>query len=92
MKMTPKRLFGNLIILSLMVGILVLDHWVFQRLFHVSHWRWYIENGVEISFVAAAMALVSLQARDVVRERPVAFRHGAARAGGAGGPDGGQLQ
>jgi hypothetical protein len=58
MKMTPRRLFGNLIVLGLMIGILAFDHWIFQRLFGVTHWRWYIENGVEISFVAAAMALV----------------------------------
>lgn len=56
--MNFKRAFGNLIVLGLMIGILVLDQWVFQRLFGVTHWRWYIENGVEISFVAAAMALV----------------------------------
>ena len=58
MKVNPKRLFGNAVILALMVGILAFDHWIFERLFGVSHWRWYIENGVEISFVAAAMALV----------------------------------
>jgi hypothetical protein len=58
MKVTAKRLTGNLIILAVMLGILGFDHWIFQRLFHLAHWRWYLENGVEIAFVATTVALV----------------------------------
>ncbi len=53
-----QRFLGNLIILGVMLGILWFDQWVFQRVFQVSHWRWYLENGVEIAFVATAVALV----------------------------------
>jgi hypothetical protein len=53
-----QRFVGNLIILALMLAILGFDQWVFQRVFHVSHWRWYLDNGVEIAFVAAAVAIV----------------------------------
>jgi hypothetical protein len=53
-----QRFVGNLIILGLMLAILWFDQWVFQRAFQLTHWRWYLENGVEIAFVAAAVALV----------------------------------
>jgi hypothetical protein len=58
MSAVPKRVLGNLIILGVMVGILWLDDWVFRRVFQIAHWRWYLENGVEIAFVATTVALV----------------------------------
>lgn len=52
------RFLGNLIMLGVMVGILALDQFVFRRVFGLSHWRWYLENGVEIGFVTTAVSLV----------------------------------
>lgn len=80
MKMNPKRLFGNAVVLAFMIGILAFDHWIFQRLFGVRHWRWYIENGVEISFVAAAMALVW---KDLLEHMPALISAEPAVYGGA---------
>jgi hypothetical protein len=80
MKINPKRLFGNAVVLALMIGILAFNHWVFLQLFGVTHWRWYIENGVEISFVAAAMALVW---KDLLEHMPALISAEPAVYGGA---------
>ncbi|HEX2854866.1 MAG TPA: hypothetical protein VHO24_16655 [Opitutaceae bacterium] len=58
--MTPhsKRLVDNLIIFVLLLVILWVDSVIFRRWFQIEHWRWYLENGVEIGFVSAAVALV----------------------------------
>lgn len=53
-----KRLVYNLGVFSLLLVILWVDSVVFRRWFQTEHWRWYLENGVEIGFVSAAVALV----------------------------------
>jgi hypothetical protein len=54
----PKRLIDNLIIFSLLLVVLWMDSVIFRRWFEIEHWRWYLQNGVEIGFVSAAVALV----------------------------------
>jgi hypothetical protein len=58
MNAKSKRLVENLIILVFLLGVLWMDDVCFRRWLDVAHWRWYLENGVEIGFVATAVALV----------------------------------
>lgn len=62
--MKSGRIIGNLVMLAVMLGLLAFDHFFFRRVFGVEHWRWYLENGVEIGFVTTAVSLVWEEALD----------------------------
>ena len=56
--MNIKRVTGILLGFAFLLGLYLLDHWIFSKWFGIAYWKWYLKNGTTIGLVTAIVTKV----------------------------------